>query len=190
MNSWRVCTFYTVDTGYELEVKKLKRSLERFNIPAHIRGVSSLGSWQKNTMYKAKFIGQMMDKFQGEDIVWLDADAIVRSRPTLFDTLDGDIACHFRNWKHGRDELLSGTLFLKNNKQVRRVIRDWISLNARNSNNWEQRNLARVIKRYGFNLKVYKLPLEYCFIFDDENRGKIKPVIEHFQVSRKYRRAI
>jgi len=45
MNPWRVCTFYTVDTGYELEVKKLKRSLERFNIPAHIRGVSSLGSW-------------------------------------------------------------------------------------------------------------------------------------------------
>jgi len=132
----------------------------------------------------------MMDRFQREDIVWLDADAVVRSYPKLFSEIDCDLACHFRDWKHGRNELLSGTLFIKNNDKARRVIRDWIKINDQNPKTWEQRNLARAIRRYDFDLKIYRLPIEYCFIFDDERKGSVKPIIEHFQASRKYRREI
>jgi hypothetical protein len=191
MYNWIVVSYYTAGTPYRKEARKLETSMLDLAIPHHVAEVPNLGDWQKNTHFKAKFIRQMLDRFETKDVIWVDADAVFHSYPLLFDDLTNyaDISLHFRNWKHGKNELLSGTVYVKNNALMKRVVTDWILINKQNRSTWEQRNLARAIKREPM-IRVYHLPIEYCCIFDDDNRGKLDPVIEHFQASRRLRRMV
>ena len=193
MYNWIVVSYYTAGTPYKKEARKLETSMLDLAIPHHVAEVPNLGDWQKNTHFKAKFIRQMLDRFETKDVIWVDADAVFHSYPVLFDRIiENDLwnfAAHFRNWNHGKDELLSGTLFIKNNDLMKRVVDDWILINRQNKQTWEQRNLSRAVKREPM-MKIMDLPIEYCCIFDDANRGKLDPVIEHFQASRRLRRLV
>lgn len=191
MNKFIVVSFYTKGTGYEREAMKLERSLIEQAIPYHVAPVMNLRSWQKNTRFKAIFIDNMMKEFFGVDIVWTDADSVFLAYPDLFDTIECDIAARFRNWQYAKNELLSGTMYLSNNEKVRQLVRQWIARNKRFPLEWEQRNLHHVVKRFvsKHNLSVFKLPVKYCYIFDEEKKIT-KPVIKHFQKSRQYRRTV
>lgn len=190
MNKFIVVSYYTKGTPYQKEAVKLENSLMKHGVPYHIAAVPNRGSWQKNTHFKAIFIKNMLKEFIGVNIVFTDADSIFYSYPKLFEDLDCDISIHFRNWEYGRDELLSGTIYLANNEKVRQLIDDWIRINKKNPAVWDQRNLQRAVNRRKHILSLLYLPMEYCCIFDDEKRKFCKPVIEHFQKSREYRRAI
>ena len=190
MNKFIVVSYYTKGTPYQKEAVKLENSLMKHGIPYHIGAVPNRGSWQKNTHFKAIFIRNMLKEFIGVNIVFTDADSIFRTYPKLFEGLDCDIAVHFRNWKHGQNELLSGTIYLANNEKVCQLIDDWIRINRKNPIIWEQQNLQRAVNSRKHILSLSYLPMEYCCIFDDEKRKFCKPVIEHFQASRKYRHVI
>lgn len=185
-----VVSYYTKGTPYQKEALKLEGSLMKHGIPYHIGAVPNRGSWQKNTLFKAIFIRNMLTQFVGVNIVFTDADSIFHTYPKMFEDLDCDIAVHFRDWKHGREEMLSGTIFLANNERVRKLMDEWIAINRANKDTWDQRNLQRAFNRHKHNLRLLYLPMEYCCIFDDEKRKFCDPVIEHFQKSREYRRII
>jgi len=190
MNKFIVVSYYTKGTPYQKEAAKLERSLMKHGVPYHIAAVPNRGSWQKNTHFKAIFIRNMLKEFIGINIVFTDADSIFHTYPKLFEDLDCDISVHFRNWKYQQNELLSGTIYLANNIKVCLLIADWIRINRKEPLNWEQRNLQRAVIRRKHILSLSYLPMEYCCIFDDEKRKFCKPVIEHFQASRKYRHVI
>ena len=190
MNKFIVVSYYTKKTGYQREAVRLEQSLMKHGIPYHIAAVPNLGSWLKNTHLKAVFMKNILEKFFGVDIVWTDADSIFHSYPKLFDTIDCDIALHFRNWRSNPNELLIGTIYHRNNEKVRNLINDWIRFNKKNPLRRAQLNFESVFKRHKKNLKYEALPMEYCCIFDDEKRKFCDPVIEHFQASRKYRQAV
>ncbi len=192
MTDFIVVSYFTAKTGYEKEVKTLEASLIHHKIePYHIERVSNMGNWQKNTLHKARFVLQMMEKFPDYSIVFTDADSIFHGYPMLFQNLDGaDFACHFRNWQARQGELLSGTLYFSNTPKMRNVVKEWIGVNKNNQQKFEQRNLERVIRRNAHKINIYKLPIEYCCIFDDENRKQIKPMVEHFQASRRLKRGL
>jgi len=187
-----IVSYYTKGTPYQAEAERLKATMEIFDdVPFRIMEVGNRGSWQQNTHYKAKFIRQMMDTLDVyKYIIWVDADAMIHRRPELFWKLKGDVVVHFRNWKHGRNELLTGTIAFRNCEKCKELVDEWIEVNRQNKGTWEQRNLQRVINRNRFMLDVQELPVSYCCIFDDQNRHKINPVIEHFQASRRFRRMI
>lgn len=189
-NKFIVISYYTKGTPYQLEAAKLERSLIKHGIPYHIAAVPNLKSWQKNTHFKAIFIRNMLIEFIGVNVVFTDADSMFHCYPQLFAELECDIAIHFRNWRHGRNELLSGTIFLANNEKIRRLVNDWIHINKKNPGNWDQRNLQRAVHRHRHNLDLLNLPMEYCCVFDDEKRKFCDPVIEHFQKSRIHKRGI
>ena len=132
----------------------------------------------------------ILEKFFDIDIVWTDADSIFHSYPKLFDIIDCDIALHFRDWRPIPGELLIGTIYHRNNEKIRKLINDWIRFNRKNKMRRAQLNFESVFKRNKNGLNVFRLPMEYCCIFDDEKRSKIQPVIEHFQASRKYRHMV
>lgn len=159
-------------------------------IPYHIEAVPNLGSWLKNTHFKAIFMKNILEKFFNVDIVWTDADSIFHSYPTLFDTIDCDIAIHFRQWDPRPNELLIGTMYHRNNEKIRDLINEWILFNAKNRSRRAQLNFESIFHRRKKGLNVFKLPIEYCCIFDDKNRPNVRPVVEHFQASRKYRHRI
>jgi len=179
-----VISYYTKDTGYAVEVKRLRRSLYVHGLEHDVVGVDSLGSWQANTHYKAAFIRNMLKKYPSRALLFLDADAAVCKYPELFVGMtDIDIAVHFR---HGK-ELLSGTLYFRNTEATRTLVDNWIALNDANPSVWEQKNLATVLEKMD-GIRVHRLPPEYCCIFDTMIKESGDPVIEHYQASRRLKK--
>jgi hypothetical protein len=191
---YRVVSFYSLASPYMHLAGELRASLRRFKIPRHIKGenmpVRTFSEWARNTRYKPHFILRAMERFPGEDIVWIDADAEVVRRPVLFEELStavcatADIACCFRG-----DELLTGTVFFKNTPRVRQAVIEWASRSEANiaMPKGEQFSLDQV-RKSNPDLVFKMLPMEYCYFDLVSSLAKGPPVIIHKQQSRKYRR--
>jgi hypothetical protein len=177
------CSFYTVNTPYEKEKDSLVEDLERLNLRYFIKAIDSKGNWVLNTNEKSKVCLEAFDTYK-EPVVYVDCDARIRKYPEFFDSLDCDIAVHYRR---GR-ELLSGTLFFNQTEKAREVIQAWVSKCAIFAQVWDQRNLASVLNDVK-DVRIGMLPATYVQIFDlMKDAGE--PVIEHFQASRRFKRLI
>src|SRR5687768_4455304 len=97
-------SFYT--PAYAAEAAGLVETLAAFDLPHDVRAAPDLGSWTANCNHKPAFLEEMRSEHPGRALVWVDSDARIRQTPDLFDTLDCDFACHWRNGV----ELLSGTM--------------------------------------------------------------------------------
>ena len=186
-----ITSFYTEGTGYEQEADRLRKSLEALDdVEWFIDSVPNLGSWEKNASYKANFMRDMLDKFQ-RPVVWVDADAVVHSYPALFDEIEADIAAHYLTWNEfGRvmeGGLRSGTLYLEPTEATNKLIKQWLENNQLKPNvSFPQSNLHDAVEQTP-ELRVYKLPREYCCIVGWAEHYHITAVVEHFQASRKFR---
>lgn len=181
----KVVAFYTANTPYQEEIVGLERTCKKFGLPLHKQGYANRLVWVKNAGIKPEFLLEMINRYPGEKLVYLDADARVKKQPVLFETLDCDLALYYR---HDR-ELLSGTIFFVANDRVRRLFQEWANNQKRNPETWDQRILARVLRCWRGELKLGKLPASYCQIFDTM-RHHGKPVIEHMQASRRFKRLV
>ena len=189
--NYLVIAYYTLGNHYEDLSENLRKSCETFNIPHFLKAIPNLGSWEKNTHYKANFILECLERFS-EDLVYVDVDAEFRRSPEIFETLECDIAYRTENFRWRRDEAMSGTIFLKNNEKVKAFIKEWISLNESipaermKPDTWEQKHMQTTLRK-NRGLIYFNLPPEYTFIFDHTKRmyPGLSPVIEHFQASRK-----
>lgn len=193
MNSrYKVIAYATRDDYYQNLSKSLESSCNSLDIPLYLESMDSLGSWELNTHYKAKFIKKCMLMLDTEYLLYIDVDAVFRRYPILFDSLNCDIAYRTENFKWRKDEALSGTIFIKNkNDYVTSFVDKWIELNDRSPaqrmkpETWEQSNMKKVVREF-VNLDYYNLPPEYTFIFDHSKTlyPNINPVILHGQASR------
>lgn len=190
--NWQMITFFTRGTGYEKEVEKLLGSANANKISLHQYSFESAGSWRQNLNFKSECIKKSMTDFPDKDIVFVDADAIIRSYPQLFDHLSTrprqfDIAAQFFQWRReSKVELLSGTLWIANNDRGREIVDRWHKEGIEHPEKRHQQCLQDIVNGY----LIYHLPFSYTAIFDAPQRKTIEPVIEHFQASRKYRNAI
>ncbi len=177
-------SYYTKKTGYEKQIEELKTTLRRFNMESDIRGIGDLGDWYKNTYYKSQFVVQTMKRHPDRSIVFVDADAKIRRTPVLFNDYKYDFAFHLYNKK----ELLGGTLYFKNSKGGRYMADQWLKIDKEKLTTlMPQKNLHTVFNRCKDRIKWDTFPIEYCMIFDCRARGRVRPVVEHFQLSRKYK---
>lgn len=188
-NDWIIVSYYTRDTYYEGVARDhIIKSVEELKLPHIIKEIGNLGDWQKNTHYKATFVAEMLQS--GKDVVFVDCDAVIHSYPILFDTIDTDIAYHHYcpSGHPHRNELLSGTMFFKNNDRVAELVAEWQKALLKSAI-WEQKILAEVVDTYKKRgkISITNLPPQYCTIFDFMSHVK-DPVVEHFQKSRLYRR--
>lgn len=194
---FRIVSFFTIGTPYEKEIGNLVDSLVRLSIPHDIRGIDSLGSWDKNTKHKPAFIKQMMDAHPQDAIVWLDADAVVLRPPTIFNEIDTDVGFYYKTTGPTADrfkgqELVTATMFFSNTMWARMLLDMWIAEENREeqpeSQLIEQRALQRVIPEWreetGGTITI--LPQSYCRIFDAEEDHR---VIQQNQASRRFGRS-
>jgi hypothetical protein len=192
--NWQAITFYTEGTGYELEVEKLLASAASLKVPVQVYAYLSKGSWRVNLNYKSECILRAMDEFPGKDIVFVDADAVIRSWPTMFDDLSQtrmhDLAAHYFQWRATSPlELLTGTLWVANTERGRDLVAEWDRMGRAHPETRHQRCLQMVAENTA-GLRIAMLPVEYTCIFDAPARRGKTAVIEHFQASRKYRHQV
>ncbi len=189
MNNWIIVSYYTLNTFYEDLAECLIKSLKKYKILHYVEGVPNLGDWHKNTNYKPSFLLRMLEKFPDKNVIWVDCDAELLQYPILFDSLNCDIAAHEfdrrlyqTRRKDWLKELLSGTLFLRNNKQVRDLVEKWRLECEKSPQIWDQKSLEKVL-----NGDYYRLPAAYCQIHKVMRTVK-SPIIVHYQASRRVRR--
>ena len=191
-----VVAYYTVGTPYEHEAEVLKLSLESIGYSYRVYGVPNLGSWQKNTQYKAEFIKEMLLRFPSQTLLYLDVDAVMVQAPKILDNLKADIAAvHFAN----SGELLSGTLFLGNTTNCKKVVDEWILLNKKypetlpnGTQAWDQRTLKMAIKNIP-EVSFIELPQSYTFIIELTQRRcpeVTSPVIMHTRGAKRFKNII
>jgi len=184
-------SYYT--DGYYKEVinKYLVPSLQKFDINWFVGMKPNLHDWLKNGKYKTQFILDML-LFSNKDIVWLDADAELLQFPKLFYDIstDIDIGVHYLDWYkfwHNTEnklkfELLTGTIFFRNNEKTISLVKEWNELNQ-SSLEWAQKILPKLLDKRK-ELNVYKLPIEYCQIIKINKVIPKNTVIAQLQVSR------
>jgi len=192
-----ICSYYTLETPYQdISHKYLIPSIEKLQLKSDVRGIENKGSWQLNTSYKPQFIKEMLEK-HNENIVWIDVDAEVLSYPYLFEEIpeEYNFAAHMLNrndWyniklePHDERELLTGTLFIRNNQNAKTIINIWTE-ECKQNKAWEQKVLQKIFEQY--NIKICELPIGYSYIktLPDGSKPNIQcpsPVIIHNQVSR------
>lgn len=185
---YRVISGYTFATPYEQEIKDLEAGLKRFGIPYKFYGYHSTGDWTRNTMQKANIFMWAMHEYPDEDILWIDADALVKAPLTFFDNLREDADISFRYHPNPRigKELLSGTLFIRNNEVGRKLVDAWKNVT---DVDWDQKILQRLVEgEFADLLSIEPLPEEYVKI-NPRNLPvqRLKCVIGHKQFSRNIR---
>ncbi len=184
-NPFQICAFYTKETPYESEKEVLLNSLKHWHFEPYIKGIKNQGSWVKNCAMKSTFIRNCMDKFPNKAILYLDVDAKIKQFPKIFNTMTEDIGVHYY-----LKELLSGTLYLKNNDRTRRLVDYWIEEQACQPEVWDQKILQQVIDEHqdDLELDIRNLPQTYTQIFDTMQGDD--PVIEHYMANRRFKTLI
>lgn len=203
----KIISYYT--SLYQWDAQQLIQSLRRCGIEHfNVEERPQLGSWARNTQYKAPFILEQLSA--GDPVVWTDADSRIRQVPTLFDTLvECDVAFFYlkqsdtpefsppANCKLPRDQiaregyLQSGTMLFNHTPRTIELINRWISLNEEDHEQWDQWNLQLATADIE-DLKIATLPPEYVWIQGVSSNifGARPPVIEHLQASRKYKKRL
>lgn len=180
-----VVGFYTQGTEYADEALRMAQSAHRFGFKTDLHGFKSLGSWWANTSYKPEFLLTMLDKYPGQPLVYVDADGRFVRYPKLFDELnasDKAIGVHYRA---GKEELLSGTIWLSGSPRCREIVKEWANECANNPGKWDQRMLQKVLQNK--QDEVEQLPADYTAIFDLMRNEADNPAIMHYQASRRLR---
>jgi hypothetical protein len=181
--SFIIVAFYTENTPYEKEIEKLRHSILMLGLKYHFKSYHSRGKWVWNAGIKPGFLLHMLIEHD-ENIVYVDADAIIRKYPKLFDTISGDLGVRYRN-----GSVLSGTLFLRNCFKIKEFVREWIIRQIKHSHKWDQITLQETIKDHAERLgvQIEQLPDGYTKIFDFDANITDETVIEHFQASRRFK---
>lgn len=170
---------YTVNTEYEVSVKKLEESFKKFNLNYKLYPYQSQNDWIKNCSFKPKFILEALEEFK-TPIVFVDADAIIKQYPSYFEDVNCDISIRVE-----QDTVLSGTIFINNTEKAIGLITEWAYELDKDCSEWDQKSLTKIIKNND-TCKIINLPIEYIYIYDLFKGlfpDKI-PVIEHYQLSR------
>lgn len=189
--SYVACAFYT--PNYLPQVLSLKRSLEEHGIGFYLKRYERLATWEATTRLKPQFIVHCIDRFPGKDILYLDADAVVRRPLDFFDGLEADVSLLFHPMKIGRTHCLrlsGGTVFVRNTEGGRKFARAWAAQEEKCGPLTLDEDMIYMAFSELEGVTIAVLPQTYYKIFD---RPGSEPVIEHFQASRgqfKWRRLI
>jgi len=202
--SFKVITFYT--SRYTGLVDKWTGAAKQFGYDYACEELPDTGKWNLNVLMKAEFVLGQLNKTEGS-ILWIDMDGTIVKPLTLIDELcvNGDYDMAIRRFDITGDGVLlrpshkhltnrnfwqgkstsSATMWYANNERSRVVLEREIELVKWNPDSWygdeDALNCALYDVGDKVGLRLYDLPLEYCFMsthvghmHHDENEEKLK----------------
>lgn len=183
-----VLCYFTLDTPYADEAKKLKASCQRLGLEHRVVGVRPRGSWEANCAYKARFVEEQW-RALGRPVLWVDADAVVHRTPDLLRGVAADFAVHRAlGWMFA-----SGTVFFNQTPEAEALLVRWRERCEADPTTWDQVHLDAAWEDVARArpLETLWLPREYTFINDlDDDALRDDPVIEHTQASRRFKTTV
>lgn len=180
--SYIACGFYT--PNYLPQILSLKASLEAQKINHFLKRYEPRGGWEANTRMKPVFVDYCLNKFKGTDIVYLDADAVVRKPLKAFDNMTSDVTLLFHPTKERGKWYLrisAGTVAVRNTPGGRKFAKLWKDGEAKATTTTVDEDLVYMAFADMAGVSITVLPADYYKIFDAPGSD---PVIEHFQASR------
>lgn len=180
MNDYIIICGFT--PNYAKDAKRLKQSLETFKLPYKFYPFKSRGSWLHNVQYKIDILIQGMNDNEGKDIIWIDADGVIKQYPAYFDEIIDDIAfrVNFRNLKRTDVRGLStGTMYLKNNNKVKNFLNEW-KIKTKKIGSTEQASLYEMVTdKQFYDLNIGTLPISYTIVGADIKNDYKDIIISH-----------
>lgn len=177
-----VCCFYT--ESYHEHAMRLKGSLDKFNLSYYFSQVEDAGYWEANTRLKPHFVLECLNKFPEKDILYLDADAIVKQPIDYFNNVTADVAFYKTKGMPGMShDYLASTMFFKNTEPTKALVQQWITEQVDGKNTQvDQDSLDQAMIKFEDKISMESLPAGYIKIFDKDYEGEI--YIEQYQASR------
>ena len=190
-----IISYYTENTPYEEEIKGLISSCEKHGLEYSIDPIPNFGTWEKNCCFKPKYILKKLIDLQ-RPVLWIDADAIIYQKPTLFETLDADVAVRIVEEvpNDHPSKMISGTLFFNHTPAAIQTLQEWDEETEKLLQNdpglWDQVSLRNVLLHT--SATVCPLDGRYYQVYnriEDEETLKNSLII-HFQASRTLKKTL
>lgn len=131
------CSYYTKNTSYEDDAKRLADSLTRFNLDYRIDGLLPKPSWVENCAQKADYVKTVFLE-SDRPICWLDADAVVVRQPKRILSFDGDFGVLARNGS----QFSGGQVLFGKTAPAKKLIERWVWYTTKFPNIWDQVTLG------------------------------------------------
>ena len=181
-HSFIVCCFYTA--SYQEHAMRLKSSLDQFKISYYFSEVEDAGYWEANTRLKPHFVLDCLNKFPDKDILYLDADAVVKKPIDYFNRVTADVAFYKTKGMPGMShDYLASTMFFRNTELTKALVKQWIAEQVDGKETQvDQDSLDAAMIKFDNKITVEPLPAGYIKIFDKDYEGEI--YIEQYQASR------
>ena len=110
----KVIAYYT-NAFYAAKAMDLAQSLELFGVPHEITEIKGRKTWHEAVSHKPAFILDRLRAHPGEDLLYTDADSLLRRPLPQAGLADCDMGIVL--WKRSPDhaqEALTGTMYFKN----------------------------------------------------------------------------
>ncbi|TXD97908.1 hypothetical protein ES754_02835 [Psychrobacter frigidicola] len=182
IDSFIVCCFYT-DSYYD-HALSLKQSLDEFSLNYYFKQVSDAGYWEANTRIKPHFILECLQQFPDKNILYLDADALVKKPLDYFNNITADVAFYKTKGLPGMShDYLASTMFFNNTDNTINLVKQWIAEQVDGKRTQvDQDSLDTAMDKLKNTLTVEPLNPGYIKIFDKDYEGEV--YIEQLQASR------
>ena len=181
-DSFIVCCFYT--NSYCEHALDLKKSLDDFELNYYFKEVEDAGYWEANTRIKPHFILECLQEFPNKNILYLDADAIVKKPLDYFNKITTDVALYKTKGISGMShDYLASTMFFSNTVNTTALVKQWIAeqLDGKRTQ-VDQDSLDAAMDKLRTTISVEPLNPGYIKIFDKDYDGEV--YIEQYQASR------
>lgn len=138
MNYPIFCSYYTDNFPYNIYIKELKKSLDKFNLRYEILKLSNKGDWVSNCAQKADSIEKIYYKYPQNPIFWLDADSEILKEPVFLKNFDYDLAINLRDgWN-----IWGAQIGFGNSDVAKKILRRWLQYCREFPYVWDQVSLG------------------------------------------------
>lgn len=181
-DNFLVCCFYTA--SYRDHALSLKQSLDNFNLNYYFKEVEDAGYWEANTRIKPHFILECLQQFPDKNVLYLDADALVKKPLDYFNHINADVAFYKTKGMPGMShDYLASTMFFSNTTNTVHFVKQWIAEQVGGKRTQvDQDSLDTAMDKLSGTLTVEALNPGYIKIFDKDYDGDV--YIEQYQASR------